>query len=232
MSFTHLHVHTERQPARRSRTHRTSGGAGERAGHGFSCHNGSRRHVRRRGFLPRREKAGIRPIIGCEVYTAARTRFDKNADLDKRNGHLILLAESNEGYKNLIKIVSRGYTEGFYYKPRVDNELLRRYSGGIIATSACIAGSVQQALVRGDYGGARAKALEYLDIFGKDHFFLEIQDQGLEEECRDQCLMLKRLSQETGIRTRRHQRRPTISVRRIPGFHDVLLCIQTGAIRR
>ena len=158
MSFTHLHVHTE---------YSLLDGAArieplvERAKELGMDSLAITDHGAMFGvvdFYRAAKKAGIRPIIGCEVYTAARTRFDKNADLDKRNGHLILLAESNEGYKNLIKIVSRGYTEGFYYKPRVDNELLRRYSGGIIATSACIAGSVQQALVRGDYGGARAKA--------------------------------------------------------------------------
>ena len=227
MSFTHLHVHTE---------YSLLDGAArieplvERAKELGMDSLAITDHGAMFGvvdFYRAAKKAGIRPIIGCEVYTAARTRFDKNADLDKRNGHLILLAESNEGYKNLIKIVSRGYTEGFYYKPRVDNELLRRYSGGIIATSACIAGSVQQALVRGDYGGARAKALEYLDIFGKDHFFLEIQDQGLEEEAEINPL-LKRLSKETGIglvaTNDVHYIRQEDS-----GFHDVLLCIQTGA---
>ena len=122
-------------------------------------------------FYRAAKKAGIKPVIGCEVYTAARTRFDKDVERDKRNGHLILLAETDEGYKNLIKIVSRGYTEGFYYKPRIDNEVLRRYSGGIIATSACIAGRVQQALVRGDYEGAKAEALNYLDILEKIIFF-------------------------------------------------------------
>ena len=158
MSFTHLHVHTE---------YSLLDGAArieplvERAKELGMDSLAITDHGAMFGvvdFYRAAKKAGIRPIIGCEVYTAARTRFDKNADLDKRNGHLILLAESNEGYKNLIKIVSRGYTEGFYYKPRVDNELLRRYSGGIIATSACIAGSVQQALVRGDYGGRQSKS--------------------------------------------------------------------------
>ena len=146
---------------------------------------------------------------------------------DKRNGHLILLAETDEGYRNLIKIVSRGYTEGFYYKPRIDNEVLRAYSGGIIATSACIAGRVQQALVRGDYEGAREEALEYLSIFGEGNFFLEIQDQGLEEEARINP-MLKQLSRETGIGLVATNDVHYIN-REDSEFHDVLLCIQTGA---
>ncbi len=122
-------------------------------------------------FYRAAKKAGIKPVIGCEVYTAARTRFDKNSELDKKQGHLVLLAESDEGYRNLIKIVSRGYTEGFYYKPRVDNELLRQFSKGIIATSACLAGRVQQELLNGNYEGAKREALEYEDIFGKNNFF-------------------------------------------------------------
>ena len=127
----------------------------------------------------------------------------------------------------MIKIVSRGYTEGFYYKPRIDNEVLRAYSGGIIATSACIAGRVQQALVRGDYEGAREEALEYLSIFGEGNFFLEIQDQGLEEEARINP-MLKQLSRETGIGLVATNDVHYIN-REDSEFHDVLLCIQTGA---
>lgn len=227
MSFTHLHVHTE---------YSLLDGAArieplvERAAELGMDSLAITDHGAMFGvvdFYRAAKKAGIKPLIGCEVYTAARTRFDKDVERDKRNGHLILLAETNEGYKNLIKIVSRGYTEGFYYKPRIDNEVLRRYSGGIIATSACIAGRVQQALVRGDYDGAKAEALEYQDIFGKDNFFLEIQDQGLEEEAAINPL-LKRLSEETGIglvaTNDVHYVRQEDSE-----FHDILLCIQTGA---
>ena len=227
MSFTHLHVHTEYSlldgAARIEALVKRAGELGMDS-LAITDHGAMFGVV---DFYRAARKAGIRPIIGCEVYTAARTRFDRNADLDKRNGHLILLAESNEGYKNLIKIVSRGYTEGFYYKPRVDNELLRRYSGGIIATSACLAGRVQQALLRGDYEGARAQALEYLDIFGKDNFFLEIQDQGLKEEAAINPL-LKRLSAETGIGL--VATNDVHYIRREDAeFHDILLCIQTGA---
>ena len=107
-------------------------------------------------------KQGIKPIIGCEVYTAARTRFDKDIDKDKYMGHLVLLAKNNQGYKNLMKIVSEAFRHGFYYKPRVDMDLLRQYSEGIIALSACLAGDVQRNLLNGNYEGAKAKALEFL----------------------------------------------------------------------
>ena len=126
------------------------------------------------------EKQGIKPIIGCEVYTAARTRFDKDVDKDKHMGHLVLLAETNQGYKNLMKIVSEGFRNGFYYKPRIDKEVLTRYSEGIIALSACLAGDVQRRLLNGDYAAAKKAALEFRDIFGENNLFLELQDQGLE----------------------------------------------------
>ena len=118
--------------------------------------------------------AGIKPILGCEVYTAARTMADKDPEKDKYQGHLLLLAENDEGYHHLMKIVSEAFVHGYYYKPRVDKELLRRYSGGIIATSACLAGDVQRHLLNGDYEGAKKEALEYLDIFGEGNFFLEL----------------------------------------------------------
>ena len=138
----------------------------------------------------------------------------------------MLLAESDEGYRNLIKIVSRGYTEGFYYKPRVDNELLRQFSKGIIATSACLAGRVQQELLNGNYEGAKREALEYEDIFGKNNFFLEIQDQGLEEERINP--LLKKLSKETGIGLVATNDVHYIN-KEDSEFHDILLCIQTGS---
>ena len=105
-------------------------------------------------------KQGIKPIIGCEVYTAARTLFDKEVDKDKRMGHLILLARNDQGYRNLMKIVSEGYRHGFYYKPRIDKNVLREYHDGIIALSACLAGEVQHRLLNGDYEGAKKEALE------------------------------------------------------------------------
>lgn len=171
--------------------------------------------------------AGIHPVIGCEVYTAARTHLDKNPERDKRQGHLILLAETQEGYQNLVRLVSIGCTEGFYYKPRIDKDLLRTYHHGIIALSGCLAGEVQRKLLYGDYEGARAEALELRDIFGADHFFLELQDQGLEEEKRIYSQMI-RLHEETGI--------PLVATndchyvkQEDAAAHDVLLCIQTGS---
>ena len=110
---------------------------------------------------------GIKPIIGCEVYTAARTRFDKDVEKDKHQGHLVLLAKNNQGYRNLVKIVSEGYRNGFYYKPRIDKEVLREYHEGIIALSACLAGDVQRRLLNGDYAGAKRDALEFYEIFGR-----------------------------------------------------------------
>ncbi|MBO4725652.1 MAG: PHP domain-containing protein, partial [Firmicutes bacterium] len=141
---------------------------------------------------------GIRPILGCEVYTAARTMHDKDPEKDKRSGHLLLLAKNDTGYHNLMKIVSAGFTEGFYYKPRIDKEVLRAHSEGIIATSACLAGEVQHHLLNSDYEGAKREALELLEIFGEGNFYLELQDQGLEEEARILPMMVK-LHEETGI---------------------------------
>ena len=227
MSFTHLHVHTEYSlldgAARIKPLVKRAAELGMKSlaitDHGVMF-----------GVVDFYEAAlaeGIHPVIGCEVYTAARTRFDKDSESDRNNGHLILLAETNEGYRNLVKIVSRAYTEGFYYKPRTDNDLLRQYSKGIIATSACLAGKVQQALLRNDYEAARRTALEYQDIFGKDNFFLEIQDQGLPEENAIRADLIK-LSEETGIGLV-----ATNDVHYInqedAEFHDALLCVQTGS---
>ena len=172
-------------------------------------------------------KQGIKPVIGCEVYTAARTLFDKDSEKDKHMGHLVLLAKNNEGYRNLMKIVSEGYRHGFYYKPRIDKNVLRQYSDGIIALSACLAGDVQNRLLNGDYDGAKREALEMLDIFGEGNYYLELQDQGLEEEARILPDM-KRLHEETGI--------PFVAtndvhyVRREDAeAQDVLMCIQTAS---
>jgi DNA polymerase-3 subunit alpha len=171
-------------------------------------------------------KQGIKPVIGCEVYTAARTLFDKDVDKDKRMGHLILLAENNQGYKNLMKIVSEGYRHGFYYKPRIDKNVLRQYSEGLICLSACLAGEVQRRLLNGDYEGAKKEALEMESIFGKGNYFLELQDQGLEEEMRILPNM-KKLHEETGI--------PFVATNDVhyvrqedAEAQDVLMCIQTG----
>ena len=172
------------------------------------------------------KKQGIRPVIGCEVYTAARTLFDKDAERDKRTGHLVLLAKNNQGYKNLMKIVSEGYRHGFYYKPRIDKNVLRQYHEGLIALSACLAGEIPHRLLNGDYEGAKKEALEMLDIFGEGNFYLELQDQGLEEEARILPDM-KRLHAETGIpfvaTNDSHYVRQEDAV-----AQDILMCIQMG----
>lgn len=149
-------------------------------------------------FYREAKSQGIHPVIGCEVYMAPRSRFDKVHDIDNKTSHLILLAENQMGYKNLIKLVSAGYIDGFYYKPRIDFEMLKEHSEGIIALSACIAGEVPKALLRGDYDEAKKIALKYAEVLGKDNYFLEIQDHGLSEQKRIIPDML-RLSEETGI---------------------------------
>lgn len=178
-------------------------------------------------FYKKCKDFGIKPIIGCEVYVAARTRYDKEADKDKNSSHLVLLAENQEGYRNLVKIVSKAHTEGFYYKPRVDKELLAKYSRGIIALSACLGGKVQNLLLVGDYDNARKEALEINGIFGENNFFLELQDQGLAEQQGVNDYLVK-MSKETGI--------PLVATndvhyvtREDAKAHEVLLCIQTAS---
>jgi len=141
---------------------------------------------------------GIKPIIGCEVYVAPRTRFDKIHGQDNKPYHLVLLCKNNTGYQNLIKLVSYGYTEGFYNKPRVDIELLAKYHEGLIALSACLAGEIPRKLVNGEYESAKAVALKYRDIFGDGNYYIEIQNHNIPEEMRILPL-LYRLSAETGI---------------------------------
>ena len=226
MSFTHLHLHT-----------------------GYSLLDGSSkipelvRRVKELGmdacaitdhgvmygvieFYKACKAEGIKPIIGCEVYVAPGSRFEKGKEKSaERYNHLILLAENDTGHKNLMKLVSRGFTEGFYYKPRVDYELLSEYHEGIIASSACLAGIVPTKLRNGDYEGAKAEAMRLQQIFGENNFFLELQDHGLsEQKFVNQGLM--RISSETGI--------PLVATndchylyKEDAEAHDVLICIQT-----
>ena len=172
--------------------------------------------------------AGINPVLGCEVYVAPGSRFDKEAvgrDED-RYYHLVLLAENNTGYSNLMKIVSRGFTEGYYYKPRVDYEVLEQYHEGIIALSACLAGEVQKNLLRGLYDEGRKAALRYEKIFGKGNFFLELQDHGSPEQSIVNQQLL-RLAEETGIElVATNDVHYTYAEDEKP--HDILLCLQTG----
>ncbi len=171
--------------------------------------------------------AGIRPILGCEVYVAPGSRFDREQGTgDDRYYHLVLLAENNTGYDNLKKIVSRGFTEGYYYKPRVDLELLREYHEGIIASSACLAGEVSRNLARGRYEEAKTAALRYAEIFGRDNFFLELQDTGVPEQKAVNAQLL-RMSEETGLGLIcTNDCHYTYAEDADP--HDILLCIQTG----
>ena len=170
--------------------------------------------------------AGIKPIIGCEVYVATGSRFDKESQIsDDRYHHLVLLAENNTGYANLIKIVSKGFTEGYYYKPRVDKEVLREYHDGIIALSACLAGEVPRFIQMGQYEKACEVAREYVDIFGENNYFLELQDHGISAQKNVNAALL-RMSRELSI--------PLVATNDIhyihkqdAAAHDVLLCIQT-----
>lgn len=170
---------------------------------------------------------GINPILGCEVYVAPNSRFDKEIGAkDDRYYHLVLLAENNQGYANLMKIVSKGFVEGFYYKPRVDLELLEQYHEGLIALSACLAGEVSRYLVRGMYEDAKKAALRYEAIFGKGNFFLELQDHGIPEQKMVNQQLL-RMSQETGIGlVATNDVHYTTAEDAEP--HDILLCLQTG----
>ncbi|MGI6605927.1 MAG: DNA polymerase III subunit alpha [Peptococcia bacterium] len=177
-------------------------------------------------FYKEAKKAGLHPVLGCEVYVAPRSRFDKVAGLDDTPYHLVLLAENQEGYANLLKLVSAAWLEGFYYKPRVDVELLQKHSKGLIALSACLAGEIPALLLQNKEEEARQKALLYRDIFGERNFFLELQDHGLAEQRRVNAGVV-RIAKETGI--------PLVAtndahyLRREDAFiQDILLCIQTG----
>ena len=169
---------------------------------------------------------GIKPIIGCEVYVAPNSRFDREPGAsEERYHHLVLLAENNIGYSNLMKIVSKGFLEGFYYKPRVDYEILQQYHEGIIALSACLAGEVASNLMKGFYAEAKSSALKLRDIFGENNFFLELQDHGMQEQKTVNQGIL-RLSQETGIKlVATNDVHYTFAEDVDP--HDILLCIQT-----
>lgn len=177
-------------------------------------------------FYKAAKKEGIKPIIGCEVYVAPRKYTDKVAELDRENRHMVLLCENNVGYQNLIKLVSMAWIDGFYGKPRVDEELLEKYHEGIIALSACLAGEIPKALMRGNYELAKEKALKYKRIFGENNFFLELQDHGILEQKRINPDIIK-LSKECDI--------PLVVTndchyikREDKDLHKILLCIQTN----
>jgi DNA polymerase-3 subunit alpha len=172
------------------------------------------------------KKYGVKPIIGCEIYVAPGKRTEKGINKDDKNYHLVLLATNNEGYRNLVKIVSQAHIDGFYYKPRADKELLQKYNEGLIALSACLAGEIPDYLLQDNYQSAKQAAFDYLEIFGRDNFFLEIQNHGLNDQ-RVVNNGLWKLHQETNI--------PLVAtndvhyVQKEDAFiQDVLLCIQTG----
>ncbi|MDO4833522.1 MAG: DNA polymerase III subunit alpha [Bacillota bacterium] len=226
MAFTHLHVHTEYSLLDGAARIKDIVARAKELGMDSLAITDHGAMFGVIDFYRECSRQGIKPIIGCEVYTAPGSRFDKDADKDKYMGHLILLAKNNEGYKNLMKIVSEGYRNGFYYRPRIDKEVLRQHSHGIIALSACLAGDLQRHLLNGDYEGAKKEALEMSEIFGEGNYYLELQDQGLEEEARILPYM-KKLHEETGL--------PFVATNDVhyvrqedAEAQDVLMCIQTA----
>ena len=169
---------------------------------------------------------GVKPIIGCEVYVAPRSRFDMTFEYDREYYHLILLCENNTGYHNLMKLVSLGFTEGFYSKPRVDFELLEKYHEGLICLSACISGEVPKKLLNGDHSAAIESAKKYQSIFGKDNYYIELQDHGLDDQKRVNPQLI-RIAREIGaglvVTNDSHYIR-----REDSELHKILLCIQTN----
>ena len=227
MSFAHLHVHTEYSLLDGSNKIKEYVARVKELGMNSAAITDHGVMYGVIDFYREARKQGINPILGCEVYVAPNSRFDREVTGgDDRYYHLVLLAENNEGYENLTKIVSKGFVEGYYYKPRVDKELLRTYHKGIIALSACLTGEVPRYLTKGMYEEAKDRALEYQEIFGKGNYFLELQDHGIpDQQLVNQQLM--KLSQETGI-----ELVATNDVHYTYAddekAHDILLCIQTG----
>ena len=227
MNFTHLHVHTEYSLLDGSNKIREYVARVKELGMDSAAITDHGVMFGVIDFYREAKAAGINPILGCEVYVAPNSRFDKETSGgENRYHHLVLLAENNQGYSNLMKIVSKGFVEGFYYKPRVDMEVLGKYHEGIIALSACLAGEVQRYLTRGMYEDAKKSALKYEEIFGKGNFFLELQDHGIpEQKMVNQQLM--RMSKELGIGlVATNDVHYTYAQDAAP--HDILLCIQTG----
>ena len=227
MAFTHLHVHTEYSLLDGSSKIKELTARAKELGMDSLAITDHGVMYGAIDFYRAAKEVGIKPILGCEVYVAPGSRFDReNTGGEDRYYHLVLLAENDQGYKNLMKIVSKGFVEGFYYKPRVDYEVLETYHEGVIALSACLAGEVQKYLARGMYEEAMRSAQRYEGIFGKNNFFLELQDHGLpEQKMVNQGLL--RLSRDTGIEL--------VATNDIhytfaedEKAHDILLCIQTG----
>ncbi len=225
MAFTHLHLHTEYSLLDGACRIKDVVARAKELGFDSLAITDHGNMFGAVDFYKECKKQGIHPVIGCEVYTAARRMEDKDPEKDRHQGHLILLAKNDQGYHNLIKIVSLGYTKGFYFKPRIDKRGLREYHEGVICLSACLAGNIQHRLLNRDYDGAREEALALKDIFGSD-FYLELQDQGLDEDKIVNPQLMK-LHEELGI-----EMVCTNDVHYInkedAEAHDVLLAIQTA----
>ena len=228
MSFTHLHLHTEyslldgacRIGSLMDRVKELGQDSVAITDHGVMYGAVD--------FYKAAKEKGVKPIIGCECYVAQRTRHDKVHGLDSERYHLVLLCKNNKGYENLIKMVSLGFTEGFYTKPRIDRELLQKHHEGLIALSACLAGEIPQLLLKGEYEKAKETALWYRDLFGEGNYYLEVQNHGLREEL-DIFSDIVRLSRETGI--------PLVATndahyikKEDSSVQQVLICIQTNHV--
>ena len=227
MSFTHLHVHTEYSLLDGSNKIKEYVSRVKELGMNSAAITDHGVMYGVIDFYKAARAAGIKPVLGCEVYVAPGSRFDRELSHgDDRYYHLVLLAENNQGYQNLMKIVSKGFVEGYYYKPRVDMEVLETYHEGIIALSACLAGEVQRYLVRGLYEEAKETACKYEKCFGKGNFFLELQDHGIPDQ-KTVNAGLMRMSEETGIElVATNDVHYTYAEDAEP--HDILLCLQTG----
>ena len=177
-------------------------------------------------FYKAAKAAGIKPVIGCEVYVAPRAMTDRDPAVDREYHHLILLCENMTGYKNLIKLVTASFTDGFYQKPRVDKALLRAHHEGLIALSACLAGEIPRRILAGDRRGAEEAALEFAGIFGKDHFYLELQDHGIQDQMRVNASLIdmaEKLELPLAATNDVHY-----LTKEDAASQDVLMCIQTG----
>lgn len=227
MNFTHLHVHTEYSLLDGSNKIKEYVARVKELGMDSAAITDHGVMFGVIDFYKEAKKAGIKPIIGCEVYVAPNSRFDKEiSGGEDRYYHLVLLAENNEGYDNLMKIVSSGFVEGFYYKPRVDAEILKKHHKGIIALSACLGGEVQRYILKGLLDEAEKAALKYEEIFGKGNFFLEIQDHGIQEQkvvAQELMKMSRKLGIDLVATNDIHYTHSDDSV-----AHDILLCLQTG----
>ncbi len=227
MAFTHLHLHTEYSLldgcCRINRLFDAAIALGQTAV-AITDHGVMYGAI---DFYKEAKKKGIKPIIGCEVYVAPNSRFDKQKQPDGNYSHLVLLCENNLGYQNLIKLVSAGFTEGFYTRPRVDRELLEKYHEGLIALSACLAGEIPRAIMDGNYEKARDTALWYKNVFGENNYFLEVQNHGISEQ-QSVNAYIQKISRETDI--------PIVATNDVhycdkddSFMHKVLLCVQTGS---